>query len=112
MVPLKNRAALGKIEMNMSELRGSSARTQPWPIALRSAAIVKRIRGMLRGNSTKTLQAGGGSLGAFLVKTESWHRSHLKYFGAWKWAGRAKSKSRSQAGKIGSSSQRRSGSGF
>src|SRR3989449_9772690 len=34
MVPLRNRAALGKISMNMIELGNCRARMPPWPIAL------------------------------------------------------------------------------
>ena len=71
MVPLRNRAALGKIEMNMSELRrliGQHA-TMAYCFALGSSGKAF-TRGMLPWELYEDAATGSaaGSLGAFLVK--------------------------------------------
>jgi len=54
MVPLKNRAALAKIEMNTNELRRLAGKAPPWPTVSLSAATAKLSRAACSpGNSTR-----------------------------------------------------------
>src|SRR5437016_6713611 len=96
MLPLRNRTAIGKIEMNMSELRrliGKNA-TMAYCFALNGNGKAF-TRGMLPWELYEDAATGSaaGSLGAFLVKQGKLGAGHtLSIQRASKWGGQVRSK--------------------